>query len=293
MGSCMWLATYPKSGTTWVRFLIHELLVGQVRSSKDLDAFIPSIHDGHTLRMDELAWACTHKEYSQHAERYGPPGSGFVHVVRHPLDAMLSQARFFCLMQAGDVERREGSVGMERLQELMTDYLRVLFHSGTTPLQRRLGIESWARHTASWMSARDRRPHLLLRYEDLLVRPEEEVRRLAHFLGRTVSDPQLRDIVRRCSTESLRQMQEREITARSPGRFFEGDKFETAYRLGLRFVGTARLGEGWSLGPGAINRVQELFGREMENVGYTMDPDNPVVERAALRSHVSAIAAEA
>ena len=48
--NCTWLAAFPKSGSTWLRFLLHHLLHGPPAVSRDVDRALPSIHD------DERTW---------------------------------------------------------------------------------------------------------------------------------------------------------------------------------------------------------------------------------------------
>jgi len=277
---CTWLATYPKSGTTWTRFLVHELLAGPPETSAALEQVIPTIHgaeEGWRSHLDRGGILATHKEYGPQTDRYGPP-SGFVHVVRHPVDVLLSEARFFCLMQAGDVARKEGRVDHSRLDELLLDYLKVMIHGGTTERHRRLGMGSWASNLGSWLAARERHPHALLRYEDLVRDPVGELARLATFLGVDTTDLDLQAIVERCAAPAMRRMQEREIARRQPGRFYEGDDFEVAYDLGCRFVGPATVGEGRKLGEAACARIEQLFGDAMARVGYRFDAGAPVVD---------------
>lgn len=40
----VWIASYPKSGNTWVRFLLHHYLWGEPRNSLELNARIPNMH---------------------------------------------------------------------------------------------------------------------------------------------------------------------------------------------------------------------------------------------------------
>ena len=192
MKPCTWLATYPKSGTTWTRFLIHELLAGPAEQSSDLDRVIPSIHandDAWKTPLQRGGVLATHKEYRSHSERYGSDLRGFVHVIRHPADVLLSEARFFCLMQAGDVERKEGRVDAERLESLFVDYLTVMMHGGQTDKHRRLGMGSWSQHLESWLDARERHRHVLVRYEDSLGRAGRRTRSPGHLLRSRAVDP--------------------------------------------------------------------------------------------------------
>ncbi|MBX2802418.1 MAG: sulfotransferase domain-containing protein [Myxococcales bacterium] len=269
---CTWIATYPKSGTTWVRFIVHNLLVGPPETSADLSRSVPSIHetnDQWRRVLDSGGVLNTHKHFAHHVERY-PRIRGFVHVVRHPADVFLSEARFFCLTQADGVARIEGGVDQARLNKLFQDYLTVMVHHGESHKHRQLGLGTWGSHAQSWLAQRERFPSLLLRYEDLVADTAAGVRQLAAFFDKEVDESEVERIVQRCSAQSLRAMQEREIVARTTGRFYE-PQFDSAYRLGLRFVGKAQVGGGMQLGDDALRKIEAMFGDVMGTLGYTRD----------------------
>ena len=44
MTQIVWIASYPKSGNTWVRTLVASLIYGEIARSADLMQLIPDIH---------------------------------------------------------------------------------------------------------------------------------------------------------------------------------------------------------------------------------------------------------
>lgn len=67
-------------------------------------------------------------------------------------------------------------------------------------------LMSWGEHVAGWTSSK-RFPLLVLRYEDLLADAEAGVRRIAGFLGKQVSEKQVKDVVAATSFEQLRRLE--------------------------------------------------------------------------------------
>jgi len=291
---CTWLAAYPRSGTTWVRFLVHDLLAGPVARSSDLDRIVPPmpVADDRRSWLDHPGLLATHQAPPAPHQRSGPHLHGFVHVLRHPADALLSEARYHCLRQSPAIAHTEGGLDPDRLDRLLLDYLDEVSTDGCTDEHRRLGTGSWAEHTSSWLAARDAHPHVVIRYEDLARDPEGEVRRLATFLRQSPPDDEIRRIVYRCSAASLRRMQEDEIARRDEGRFYEGGRFHAAYDVGLRFLGPARRGEGESLDPRVRSRIDERFGATMARVGYRTAPADRVFDVPSLKP-VAPLSAEA
>ena len=63
MAKILWIASYPKSGNTWIRFLIASLFSGSIERSIEVEHLIPDIHVGINdthLRDDRKTFVKTH-----------------------------------------------------------------------------------------------------------------------------------------------------------------------------------------------------------------------------------------
>lgn len=277
-----WLVSYPKSGTTWMRFLVAHLIGPPPEGSADLTERLPSIHEGHdgwTERLDQPGWLATHKSFPAHAARYSSAMPRLVHIVRHPADALLSAARYFCLTQASSVQRREGAVDSERLEQVLRDYLQAVLTNGKVGRHQRVGMGSWGEHTASWLERHREQPTFFVRYEDLVADTPRWVGALARFLD--AGDVDAGAIAAQYALGAMRDRQEAEIRSGTRGQFFLGPEHQVAYDLGLRFVGRGAIGAGLQLGPTAMERLEGHFGPVMARLGYTTDPARPVAELPA------------
>ncbi|MEM6928804.1 MAG: sulfotransferase domain-containing protein, partial [Myxococcota bacterium] len=188
----------------------------------------------------------TQMTYDRHVERYGAAMHGFVHVVRHPADVLLTEAAYFRRTTTPDPGRRNVPLDDDQLEGLVLDYLHAMEHGGPDTPHARMGMGSWAEHTDSWLHARANHAHILLRYEDLGTDPVGELRRVADFLRLEVSDDILDATVRRRAASWLRRVQEHEIRDRA--------------------------GQPSELGAMARERIADRFGDTMIRVGYTDDP---------------------
>lgn len=285
----VWLASHPKSGSTWLRFQLHHLLHGPPASSAAVNRGMPSLHDDDPAfwreALDLGGIVLSHKARDAHLERL-PAGDGTILLVRHPADAVLSDARFFALTQLDDFVRSRGRAPAEATdadaQHLVGLYLNSLLQSGSVPKQRRLGFGSWGEHATSWIAGTRGHPGVVVRYEDLKRDPVAELRRIGQFLGRPVSAASLRAAVAGSDLSSMKQMQEREIAARTPGRFYEA-RHEGAYARGLRFVSHGQVGTGLRLPQAALERLGGLWSGPMARLGYQMGEDAVQAMPAALR----------
>ena len=86
-----WIGGYPKSGTTWVKFIVVALLY-RTNNAKKVEKYIPNIEKPSTVKKDGY--------YKTHVVR--PPSGQLLYVVRHPVDICVSGANFYAL-SAGKV----------------------------------------------------------------------------------------------------------------------------------------------------------------------------------------------
>ena len=264
MTGILWLVSYPKSGNTWLRFLIAHLVQGRLPPSAELQSMIPDAHrtrecaiaDG-SRRLVKTHWLPTRLPQAGRT-------AGFVYVARNPWDVIASNARF-AMLCADPATLRKPAQARARLKDAYVE--RFIRHRGD-PRWIEHGIGSWDEHLSAWREAASKVPSLFLRYEDLLERPQGEVGRLARFLGLAAGKEAIARAVDETSFGALRALEESEIRARRPGLFW-GDLRDPARAAGHRFMAKAgaRFGrdefpaEQWA-------RIAETFAAEIETLGY-------------------------
>lgn len=198
-----WLASYPKSGNTWFRAFVSNLIANadapvdinalntdDIASSRgwldDVLGFDTADMDDaeiERLRPAAYRWAASgtgvmhikiHDAYT--ADVDGEPlisheGTlGAVYIVRNPLDVALSAAAHWNT----DIDGAIARMGREDASLARTER--------APALQVRQRMLSWSKHVLSWVDA-PRLRLLVLRYEDMLARPVESFRAAARFLG--------------------------------------------------------------------------------------------------------------
>ena len=93
----VFIATYPKCGTTWMQQIVHCL---RTRGDMDFDEItevVPWLELSHDLGMDNYAEqkARPHTFKTHFAWDQVPKGGKYIHITRNPYAVLLSFYRFF------------------------------------------------------------------------------------------------------------------------------------------------------------------------------------------------------
>lgn len=243
---------YPKSGNTWVTRLVGDLLDAPVRG-------FWGEPDNDEIAIEGLERQSQFSVYKGHQPSWQvPEGSAapaIVYVARDVRDVVVSAAHFFnpplrsapgrWLERTPSTARWVGSVTRRAPQRRVREMIRVL-SEGDARVNRWLATP-WDEHVRGYMH----RGVCIVRYEDLLIRPEIEVRRILAALAIDAPQEHIRSAIERQSFGSLRRRLEREGRGREHH---------------LR-VGKARQWER-ELSSVQIDFLQRRFGSTLRALGY-------------------------
>jgi hypothetical protein len=160
------IATFSKSGTTWLQQIVHQLRTGGDMDFEDIYEVVPWIDLGIALDLDldadqraEPRAFKSHKSWDE-----VPKGCRYVVSFRDPKDAMVSLYRF---LEGWFFE--PGSISLDEFTER-----RTANHYGDGP-------DYW-KHLCSWLGQRDNPDVLLLTFETMKRDLRGAVERVAGFL---------------------------------------------------------------------------------------------------------------
>jgi glycosyltransferase involved in cell wall biosynthesis len=236
------LASYPKSGNNWIRFLIANVIFPD--KEVGWDNIEKLIFDSGAVQRD-LVRARRPRIIRTHFP-FDPRFRRVICIVRDPRDIALSQYHYW-----RKVRRIEDDYPIERFMDT--------FLAGD--LKRKNG--SWGENVGSWLAARHRDPEfLLLRYEDLLADTARELTRVAKFVGFS-SDPEL--LARAVERSSAHKMREKEKKEGQQSNLMKDS------RQDLPFVRAAKSG-GWrkDLPETQVARIESAWGDIMVYLGYEL-----------------------
>jgi len=255
----IWIASYPKSGNTWVRFLVCNLVFGVQDSAAELNRLAPDIHElGAVPALPEQPVLMKTHFPSTAALALGAETAGAIYVVRNPGDVMLSNYHYS--RRRGDETAHEAAA-FER-------YVGQFLAARGDPRWIALHMGTWDDHVRGWLQVRHAFPVLPLRYEDLLADPQRGAAQICSFLGLTRSDEALALAVRGASFQRMREIEEADIRARKVGIFYK-PYLQPSIDAGLRFMRAGQSGEGSrALSAPLRARLAGTFGPLMQELGY-------------------------
>lgn len=231
------LASYPRSGTTWLRFLLTEVLTGQEARFGPDDQ--PIIYVGGHAAAPELLPGGGRLIFTHETLPVGD--RRVIYVVRDPRSVALSEHRWL-------VRRGLAPATFDR-------FLEEFLAGRSNPWGR------WDAHVHRWLDGdAARADHLrIVRFEALRKTPADELADVIRFLGAEVD---LTIVTRAVTNNTLTRMREKEEEA--PDR-----AFEARVRRDVRFVeGGATRGWRKEMSPAHADAIAATFRTAMLRLGY-------------------------
>ncbi len=258
-------ASYPRSGSTWLRFMLFQILTGADPGFHSIQRTIPEI-DEHRGVPPILPGGGrlikTHEKYRKDYTR----GVFLVRDVRDVLLSNFARGTQFGLVQLlckGDL-----------------DSFLEIFLKGQALQQG-----SWQDHTRSWLESPPAKNGdlMVVRYEDLRKNPEQILGQLLQFLGVT---PDFQIIRKAIENNSLHQMRAKEDRARQTGE--QSNLLSPEERVGEegRFVRKGSVG-GWreKLTDAQLEIIDQYAGDMLLALGYELGR----TEKRSSQAEVSAV----
>lgn len=272
-----WLASYPKSGNTWFRIVLANLLntstdpidlnqinTGAIASARnwiddalgfdsacldhdELDQLRPAIYKWHSEQCNEVGYHKIHDAYTfvNNGSPMIPAEAclGVIYFIRNPLDVAIS----FANHSNCSIDQAIAIMGNEKFAFCKGKYKQ--------PIQLRQWLLSWSLHVQSWVTAQDIKV-MVLRYEDMKQNPLPTFTKAVEFLQLGSSQADIARALDNASIEKLQQQEDESGFSEKPA------KVERFFRKGI--VGDWRN----TLTPAQVNQIIRDHGDMMQRYGY-------------------------
>jgi hypothetical protein len=250
-----WLASFPKSGNTWMRFLLYAYLFGDIKTSGDINRRIPAIHRDPrvTPEGDANLFVKTHSVLSERHPQIRLTERA-VYIKRHPRDILLSGLNY---------HRMTGLLPDNQTDE---QYAKIFIARGSDPIWIAHGFGTWDEHVTGW-TATDRFPVHVTSYERMKEDTARELEAVLRFCGIDPEPDRVAAAVKAADFDQLRALEVREKTSGEKDKLFPGAvKRSRAPRF---FMNKGRSGQSLDkIAPGLDALFDRRFADAMRRHGY-------------------------
>jgi len=236
------VVSYPRSGSTWTRFLVANLVwPDQTVTFANLDRLVPATAAVSSRVLKRVRRPRIIKCHNYFDHRY----QNIIYIVRDPRDVVLSEYRF-CLKSRSIPD----GYPMERF---VAQFIRGEVNQ----------YSSWKESVGTWLAARgDSDRFLLLRYEDMVEHTTRELEKMATFLHIDATAQRISQAAERSSADHMRALErtQSDIWIVTKGK-----------RNDIPFVGKAKAGV-WrsSLPETCVAQIENAWGPLMVTLGYEL-----------------------
>jgi hypothetical protein len=272
----IFLVSYPKSGNTWTRFLLGNLMnPDEAITFANVERKVPDIYAKSRKALKKLPRPRIIKSH----ECFDPRYRRVIYIARDPRDVALSAYHYdrkgknipddfpvatYVTTRFMKTDEYFGDWGGHAGSWLVNS--KNVFQISRLKNEFLGTIGSWGENTMSWLGARGHdREFLLVRYEDLLEDTQREMTRISEFLGLYASRERIARAIELSTADNMRKLEDQQsntwVTTRTS-------------RKDIPFVRSATSGQ-WKEGlPSAsVLEIEEAWGPVMQLLGYPLSSE--------------------
>lgn len=187
----IFIVSYPRSGNTWLRFLIGPLLTGKKIDFLNMDSLVPDIYRVTENFLSKMKRPRLLKSHNRHDPRYPT----VIYILRKPHEIVISQ--FYFLAKFNKININKGNFDL---------FFDNFIYQGFSD------FGSYKDHAISWLKNKNQVENgfFLIKYEDLVKDTFKEIKKLAHFLKCQASDESIKKYIEWASLENMIKLEKKQ-----------------------------------------------------------------------------------
>lgn len=236
----IFIVSYPRSGNTWLRFIIGNMIYKQdTISFSNLENVIPDIY---VHKEKELVKIQRPRILKSH-EYFDPRYKKVLYIVRDPRDVLLSY--YYFKLKIKKIQEDKD------LRDFSEDFVKGILDS----------FGNWSEHIGSWYGAREKcKNFMIVKYEDLIADMESEIKKISEFFNIHLSDTELKKVIMYSSPKYMKLSEEKDGKLWKPMKYARED---------IKFIRNASAGSWKKELPQDIrDTIEVAFGDKMQMFGY-------------------------
>ncbi len=252
MTEFIWVASFPKSGSTWMRYILAHLLFDVDDEKALVREMVPNIHDWEgPLKYDWKGAYLAKTHLAHHNLPARMKTRAAIYVIRNPLDVVDSSVAYMNPRSDGEQQR------------IIDEFCST---GSLEPWCTILGYESWESNITSWTGESRDHALLIVQYEDMLKEPHEYIGRIAKFLDVDADDKKIEYVHDATTFSTMKQQEDKEVGSGAKGVFTDERLFD---KKNFSFMRSGKSG-GYQecFSERQIEQLISRFGPTMESLGY-------------------------
>lgn len=184
----IFIVTYPKSGTTWMQMIMHQLTSDGEMNFDHISRVSPYLEGmpHGDIPLETFASPRIIKSHLSYSE-IPKTTARYIYVIRNGADVLVSYYHHLRHMEGF-------RLGFDEFFRMYT---------------RGRISGSWAKHVSGWLNNKDRLNVLYVHYEDLIANLEGELRKIAGFCDLHIEESRYPAIVQRCSFSFMKNHEDK------------------------------------------------------------------------------------
>ncbi len=182
----IYLVSFPKSGNTWVSFLIANTINSYLNLKMEVNFFnihffVPEISDYAPPSIEYYPFRKIVKSHNSFTKDY----RYIFMLIRNPADVMISYFHYL--------------KNLNQYNKGISSFIR----------DEKYGIKAWCKHTESWLneSLPSQRLHIFF-YEDFRQNPEKELRKMFNLMGFNIMPKILEEAVEKSDFSNMKKLEQ-------------------------------------------------------------------------------------
>jgi len=231
------VASYPKSGATWFRAIIHSCFFGNISySSNEYSTlhFTQATPKGSLIKKiqrKDLFFFKTHYPYSSDI-LFHDSINYCINIVRNPLDVIVSKLNHLDVASGNRIWSKES---------INANFLKAVETATSKPSKSNHFNGGWSMNFHSWLDQKEIKM-ILIKYEDLLENTSSIINYISHKMDFGLTSQEISDGCELASFKNMQAIEEREITNEISGSFYIPKRRKAFMNKKVRFVNKGKSG---------------------------------------------------
>ena len=233
----VFLVSYPRSGNTWMRFMLGKLIYNIDIDFVNKEDVIPDLYKNSNKELKEIARPRIIKSHEAFDSRY----KKVIYICRDVRDVVLSYHKWFMKYKGYD----------KGLDEFMTKFIEGSLDN----------YGGWDSHVIGWIESFENKDNILiLHYKDIKNDTPNELKKILAFLSIDRSDQEIKKAI---LSANINQMSKLEKEQENESIELKGSRRDISFIKGSE-------GRTWenTLNASQKNRMNEAFKETLDRVGY-------------------------